>query len=169
VPFTWHAASAGPGYDEVEFPGTLNSCQTCHAPNTYDFTSTGNLAAVPNMELTTVATGKYDSNPLNNSTFYTISPYVVSDGVTDYGAGFSYNAGTGVATQAAGTNLVLSPITGACASCHDTSIAIDHMRANGGQFYSPRATVLAPGAPQEQCLICHGPGRVAAIGVVHQH
>ena len=30
VPFTWHAAAAGPGYDEVEFPGTLNTCTTCH-------------------------------------------------------------------------------------------------------------------------------------------
>ena len=26
-----------------------------------------------------------------------------------------------------------------------------------------------PNAPQEQCLICHGPGRIAAIGEVHAH
>jgi hypothetical protein len=63
---------------------------------------------------------------------------------------------------------VISPITSACASCHDTSIAIDHMTANGGRFYSPRSAVLASGAPQEQCLICHGPGRIAPIGEVHQ-
>ena len=169
VPFTWHAAEAGPGYDEIEFPGTLNTCTTCHLPNTFDFTSSTNLGAVANMQLTTVATGKYNSDPTQNSSFYTISPYVVADNVTDYGGGFSFNAGTGLTTQAAATTLVLSPITGACASCHDTSIALDHMKANGGQFYSPRSTVLAPGAPQEQCMICHGPGRVAAIGIVHQH
>jgi len=169
VPFTWHAATIGSGYDEVEFPGTLNTCTTCHVANTFDFTNATNLAALPNQELSTVATGKYDSNPLNNSTYYTISPYVIADGVTDYGVGFSYNAATNVTTQAAGTTLVLSQITGACAACHDSSPAIDHMKANGGQFYSPRSTVLAPNAPQEQCLICHGPGRVAAIGVVHQH
>jgi hypothetical protein len=46
--------------------------------------------------------------------------------------------------------------------------AIDHMTANGGQLYAPRATVLSLGPSQEQCLICHGPGRIAAIGVVHQ-
>ncbi len=67
-----------------------------------------------------------------NSTYYTISPYVVADGVTNYGTGFSYNAATNTTTQAAGTTLVLSPITGACSACHDTSTAIDHMKANGG-------------------------------------
>jgi OmcA/MtrC family decaheme c-type cytochrome len=169
VNFTWHAAAAGPGFDEVEFPGTLNACTTCHLPNTFDFTSTTNLNAIPNMELTTVATGKYDSNPLTNSTFYTLSPYVTADNVTDYGAGFSYNAATNVTTQAAGTTLVLSPITGACSACHDAPPAIAHMKQNGGQFYSTRSSVLGTGASTEQCLICHGPGSTAAIGVVHQH
>ncbi len=168
VPFTWHATSAGPGYDEVEFPGTLNACTTCHAPNTYDFTNPVNQSAIANMELTTVATGKYNTDPMTNSTYYTVSPYVTADNVKNYGNGFSYNAATNTTVEAAGTTLVLSPITGACSSCHDSSIAIDHMRANGGQFYSERLTVLAPNAPKEQCLICHGPGRVAAIGVVHQ-
>ncbi|HEX7704322.1 MAG TPA: OmcA/MtrC family decaheme c-type cytochrome, partial [Kofleriaceae bacterium] len=169
VPYTWHATQAGPGYDEVAFPGTLNACTTCHVPNTFDFTNATNFGAVPNMELTTVASGKYDSNPLTNSTYYTVSPYVIADNVTDYGVGFAYNATTNATTQAAGSTLVLSPIAGACSACHDSSIAIDHMRANGGRFYATRATVLAPNAPQEQCMICHGPGRVAAIGLVHQH
>jgi hypothetical protein len=120
------------------------------------------------MELTTVATGKYNTDPLTNSTYYTVSPYVVADNVRDYGGGFSYNAATNVTTEAAGTTLVQSPITSACASCHDSTVAINHMKANGGQFYSPRSAVLALGASQEQCMICHGPGRTAAIGVVHQ-
>jgi OmcA/MtrC family decaheme c-type cytochrome len=168
VNYTWHATEAGPGYDEVEFPGTLNTCTTCHVPGSYDFTNATNLAAVDGMELTTVASGKYNSDPLTNSTYYTVSPYVVADNVTDYGAGFSYNAATNVTTQAAGTTLVLSPITGACSSCHDSTVAINHMKSNGGQFYSQRQTVLSLGASQEQCLLCHGPGRIAAIGAVHQ-
>jgi OmcA/MtrC family decaheme c-type cytochrome len=168
VDFTWHAAAAGPGYDEVEFPGTLNTCTTCHVANTYDFTNPTNLAAVPNMELTTVATGKYNSDPLVNSSFYTLSPYIVADNVTDYGVGFAYNAVTNVTTEAAGTTLVHSQITAACSACHDSPVAISHMRANGGLFYSPRSAALALGGSQEQCLICHGPGRIAAIGEVHQ-
>ncbi len=168
VNYTWHAITAGPGYDEVEFPGTLNTCTTCHVPNTFDFTSSTNLSAVAGMQLTTVATGTYSTDPLVNSTYYTISPYVIADNVTDYGAGFSYNASTGVTTEAAGSTLVLSPITGACAACHDSTTAIDHMEANGGRFYAPRSSVLGAGGSQEQCLICHGPGRIAAIGAVHQ-
>jgi OmcA/MtrC family decaheme c-type cytochrome len=168
VPFTWHAVSEGAGYDEVEFPGTLNACATCHVPNSFDFTNATNLATVPNMELSAAATGVFNSNPLTNSTFYTLSPYVVADNVTDYGAGFAYDATKNVTTPGAGTNLVLSPITGACSACHDSPAAIGHMRASGGQFYATRASVLAAG-PTEQCLVCHGPGTIAAIGVVHQH
>jgi OmcA/MtrC family decaheme c-type cytochrome len=169
VPYTWHATEVGPGYGDVEFPGTLNTCTTCHVPGGFDFTNTTTMAAVPNMPLMTVATGNYSTDPLVNSTYYTVSPYVVADGVTNYGAGFAFNAGTGVTTEAAGTTLVLSPITGVCSACHDSTTAINHMEGNGGQFYAPRATVLGLGASQEQCLICHGPGRVAAIGEVHQH
>jgi len=170
VNYTWHAEAAGPGYDEVEFPGTLNTCTTCHVANSFDFTNPTNLAAVPAMGLMTVATGKYSTDPKTNSTYYTVSPYVVADGVTDYGAGFAYNAATNATTEAAGSTLVITPITGACAACHDSTTAIAHMRQNGGQFYAPRSQVMAAGGPaQEQCMICHGPGRVAAIGVVHQH
>jgi len=168
VPYTWHALEAGPGYGEIEFPGTLNGCTTCHVPGTYDFTASANLAAFASEPLTTVATGVYNSDPLVNSTYYTISPYVVADGVTSYGTGFSFNAGTAVTAEAAGTTLVLSPLVAACAACHDSAIALDHMRSAGGQFYAPRSTVLSAGGPAEQCLICHGPGRTAAIGVVHQ-
>jgi OmcA/MtrC family decaheme c-type cytochrome len=169
VNYTWHATSVGPGFDEVEFPGTLNTCTTCHFPNTFDFTNPTNLGAVANMELTTVATGKYNTDPMVNSTYYTVSPYVTADNLTDYGVGFSYNAATNVTVEAAGSTLVLSPITGACSACHDSTVAINHMKANGGQFYTPRSTVLGLGTSQEQCMLCHGPGRVAAIGVVHQH
>ncbi|MBL9017028.1 MAG: OmcA/MtrC family decaheme c-type cytochrome, partial [Myxococcales bacterium] len=168
VPFTWHASAVGQGYNEIEFPGTLNTCTGCHVPGTYDFTNAANLASVAGMELTTVASGTYNTDPLVNSNYYTVSPYVVADGVTNYGTPFSYSSATGTATQAAGSTLVLTPMTAACAACHDSSTALDHMKANGGRFYAPRSTVLAPGAPQEQCLICHGPGRTAAIGIVHQ-
>jgi hypothetical protein len=167
VPYTWRAAGAGPGYDGVAFPGTLVACAGCHVAGTHDFTAPASLAALPAVPPTTVATGRYAADPLANSAYLALSPYVVADGVTDYGAGFSFNAATGVTTQAAGTTLVVSPITGACAACHDSSIALDHMEASGGRFYVPRSTALAPGAAQEQCLLCHGPGRVAAIGEVH--
>lgn len=164
VPYTWHAAAVGAGYNEIEFPGTLNTCTTCHLPNTYDFTAAANLNALANEQLTTVASGTLNPDPMTNSNYYTVSPYVSAG---TYGNSFSFNASTGVTTEAAGTTLVATPLTAACVACHDSSIAVDHMRANGGQFYAQRSMVLASTA-KEQCMICHGPGRSAAIGEVHQ-
>jgi OmcA/MtrC family decaheme c-type cytochrome len=69
--------------------------------------------------------------------------------------------------QAQPTTLVVSPIAAACSACHDTAAAIDHMQTNGASIWEPRATAFSK--PQkEQCLICHGPNRVAAISLVHQ-
>ncbi|MCA9667006.1 MAG: OmcA/MtrC family decaheme c-type cytochrome, partial [Myxococcales bacterium] len=167
TPYTFHAASATANFSEVEFPSPLNDCKVCHLPNTYDFTASASLAAVPNLQLTTVANGTYDSNPANNSSYYTLSPYVIADGVTNYGARFSYNSATGSTTQAASSTLVMSPITTVCSACHDTPSAIMHMKNNGGQFYAQRSAVLAAGQT-EGCMLCHGPGRIAAIGAVHQ-
>ena len=156
VDFTWHAQEAGPGYDEIEFPGTLNACATCHVPGTYDYEIAGNLASLANQQLSTVATGTLISDPDVSSTYYTVSPYI--------------NSGTNYGTSGADENLVISPVTGACSACHDSTIAINHMKANGGQFYATRGSLKVAGVVQqtEQCLICHGPGRIAAIGDVHQ-
>ena len=68
-------------------------------------------------------------------------------------------------TLPAGTNLVISQITTACVACHDAPTDIAHMQSNGGHFYDTRSNTLA--AAGEQCLMCHGPGRIAAIGEVH--
>jgi OmcA/MtrC family decaheme c-type cytochrome len=68
--------------------------------------------------------------------------------------------------DAQGTTLVKSPIASACTACHDTPVAIDHMQTNGASFYEPRSIALTK--PQkEECLICHGPNRIAAISLVH--
>ena len=168
VPYTWHAAAVGEGYDEIEFPGTLNTCTTCHFPNTYDFTNSTNLAAIPRMPYATVATNTYNSNPLTNSTYYRISPYVIADNVTNYGSGFSFTASSGTYTDAAPTTLVLSRLVEACSACHDSPESISHMEANGGLFYEPRSVALSSSAPVEQCMLCHGLGWIVAIGAVHQ-
>lgn len=67
--------------------------------------------------------------------------------------------------QADPSTLVVSPITGACVGCHDAPLAIDHARSNGGSFYEPRTVALGRA---EQCLLCHGAGKLADIDAVHR-
>ena len=164
--FTWHADSATEGLYDIQYPSPLDDCKTCHLPNTYDFTASASLAAVPNMQPTTVATGTFNNSPTTNPTgYFTISPYVDGTGATNYGSGFSFSATTGATTQASGSNLVISPITAACSACHDSPTDVAHMTSNGGHFYDTRSNTISGAG--EQCLICHGPGRVAAVGEVH--
>ncbi len=67
-------------------------------------------------------------------------------------------------TQAAPASLVISPISNNCFGCHDNATAKLHMETNGGAIYQPRASTPIG---TEQCMLCHGPGRVAAIKAMH--
>jgi agmatine/peptidylarginine deiminase len=78
------------------------------------------------------------------------SPYVTASA---YGPGFAFVPATGVTYPASGENLVNSPISSACFSCHDTSAAKAHMVLNGGSIYEKRSITLTK---TETCLICHG-------------
>ncbi len=162
VQFTFNATSATAGYFNVKFPSPLNECQSCHVPNSYDFSNPTNMGQVANMLVQTVATGTMPAAPTVG-----LSPYVDQTGTVNYGSGFSFSAATAATTPAATTTLVISPIMSACSSCHDSPAEVSHMQANGGHFYDTRANTVGPTAVAEQCLICHGPNGVAAIGNVH--
>ena len=155
--FTWHEASATDGFWKTTYPGVLNDCQMCHLPGTYDFSSTTTTNAYPNMLASTVGQGTYAAGSVH-------APFIAEG--TNYGVGFSYNALTGATTTPDPTTLVISPLVAACVSCHDSAIAIDHMQTNGGSFYEPRSTAFTK-PQQEECLLCHGPGRVASISTLH--
>ena len=186
----WHAAcppgttypttctldNADPSFAKVTYPGVLSDCQQCHLPGTNDFSATASASAVDSLLLTTVASGALAPS-------ISTSPYVKTDG-TDYGSAYSTSnitSGTykGVACtatapcvctpaapcEAAGTTLVNSPVTAVCSSCHDARTSVDHMKQMGGSFYEARSVATTKA---EQCLICHGPGKAAAIALVHQ-
>lgn len=159
VNYNWYAASATEGFWEIGYPGVLAQCETCHLPGTADFSAAASAAALPNRQYRTVASGTLSST---SATTYRYSPYITQD--LAYGAGFAFNVGTGVTTEAAGTTLVTSPTATACFACHDSAIARTHMQTNGGSIYAPRSTALAVG---EQCALCHAPGRVADIRLMH--
>jgi OmcA/MtrC family decaheme c-type cytochrome len=155
--FTWHEASPSDGFWKTTYPGVLNDCEMCHLPGTYDFSLPATTAAYPNMLASTVGQGTYPIGSVH-------APFVAEG--TNYGAGFGFNLLTGATVNADPTTLVVSPIVAACSSCHDSAIAIDHMQTNGGSFYEARSTAFTK-PQQEECLLCHGPGRIAAIDQLH--
>jgi OmcA/MtrC family decaheme c-type cytochrome len=176
VPFTWHAVSATDNYSTLMYPGVLKDCNQCHLPGTYDFSASQYTSDVmAGMLNVQAATGKL--NPASATAYvYPQAAPVGSgnwayglkvDNTTDYGTGWSVNPATGtlVAKTTQDNNLVSSPITAVCATCHDTSSATSHMEANGGSFYDPRSVAVTR---TEQCLVCHAKGNVADIGAVHK-
>jgi len=176
VPFTWHAVSATDNYSTLMYPGVLKDCQQCHLSGTYDFSAAQYtpdlIAGMLNVQANT---GKKDPASATAYVFPQAAPVgsgqwaygLKVDNATDYGTGWSINPATGtlVAKTTQDNNLVTSPITAVCSTCHDASAAIAHMEANGGSFYDPRSAAVTR---TEQCLVCHGNGKVADISVVHK-
>ena len=185
--FSWES-SAGDTYWKVTYPSVLNNCEACHVAGTYDFGRASNAAAVPNLLWTTVATGTVPT-PVNvvvtgNETipgvywsqFSVDAAAAANAGVAAgyvFGSGFSYNASTGATTAAAGTTLVSSPYVAACSACHDSTMAIAHMKDNGGSFYASRTSVkdavTGKYNKQEQCFLCHSAGKIADTEKVHMN
>ena len=176
VPFNWHAVAATEdhpwptGFWGVDYPGRLNACETCHTAGSYDLSgpwyTDANLAR---RRVQTVATGTYDAVTRTAdggvpALALSVSPYVVADGGTNYGGGYGYALGTQQVTEAASTTLVISPIANNCFGCHDDALSRMHMETNGATIYESRA--VAAGRT-EQCVVCHGPGRIASIKAVH--
>jgi OmcA/MtrC family decaheme c-type cytochrome len=172
VNFTWHGTQAAApvlidtGYWQIAYPGILKNCETCHVSGGYDFSGSAYTEALVNsIPYSYVATGTM------SATSFTRSPYVDSTGTFVYGSNFSYAApaaagSSDVTTTADNTTLVTSPISTACFSCHDSSPAKAHMESNGGYVYATRGSGASlPNS--EACLVCHGPGKLAAIAEVH--
>jgi hypothetical protein len=93
-------------------------------------------------------------------------PNFVADNVKDYGKGYSVSA-AGVATEATSTTLVNSPIAAVCFACHIDSLSRSHMESNGGSIYRTRGAPDNALAKTEQCSLCHNPGKVADIKLMH--
>ncbi len=74
--------------------------------------------------------------------------------------GATYN--TEVADQT--NDLTISPTAAVCSACHDSALAQVHMEDQGGAQFNVLQSAITG---RETCSICHGPGRVADINVVH--
>ena len=64
---------------------------------------------------------------------------------------------------------VISPNTAVCSTCHTGELEIVHMTQNGGDFNATKAadySLISSGV--ESCAVCHGPGRIADVKVMHE-
>ena len=80
--------------------------------------------------------------------------------------GTTISAGADVASPT--DDVVISPNSAVCSSCHVSDLAKTHMEQNGGDFAATKAadsTLISSGV--ESCALCHGPGRSADVSEVH--
>jgi OmcA/MtrC family decaheme c-type cytochrome len=73
---------------------------------------------------------------------------------------------TGADLQDPRDDTVTTPITAVCSSCHDSDVAAAHMTQQGGNFATTQQAI-DESEVVEQCEVCHGEGRSAAVKVVH--
>jgi len=122
-------------FSDVEFPGIIRDCATCHTGSTY--------ALSGDWELPT-------QNGILASTASVIGDVLVSDpSITD-----------------PSDDRNIGPATAVCTSCHDSDLALAHMTQIGGATFSALQSAIDVGT-LEQCSVCHGPGKVADVKLVH--
>jgi OmcA/MtrC family decaheme c-type cytochrome len=63
-------------------------------------------------------------------------------------------------------DIVVTPITAVCSSCHDDQVATSHMTSNGGNF-STTQQAIDNGEVVEECSVCHKSGASADVSTVH--
>lgn len=63
-------------------------------------------------------------------------------------------------------DVVVSPASAVCASCHDSADSIAHMEMYGGDF-STSQLFIDNGTTTEQCTDCHSPGGFSDISEAH--
>lgn len=128
-------------FSHIRFPGILNDCLTCHRPGTYELTGTW-------------------ANPtLNGIASSTIFSVPAATDLTSLRAGLLNQA----------DDYKISPTAAVCSSCHDDDLAKVHMRSTGGAVFGDdmKTQSVITSTVVETCVVCHGPGKVADVKVVH--
>jgi len=135
---------AGADFSDVRFPGILNHCSTCHTNRSYRLAGIWEEPTQNGILGSTV-----DSTP----------------NLTSANTSAEVNA----SLQDPSDDFNISPTAAVCSSCHDTALEEAHMKINGAVFGDDGATSTQLNllGVIETCVVCHGPGAVADVDVVH--
>lgn len=135
---------SGGDFSDVRFPGILNHCTTCHTTGTYRLTGAWEEPTQNNILGSTV-----DSTP----------------NLTSANTAAEVNA----SLQDPRDDYNISPTAAVCSSCHDSALEEAHMKINGATFGDDGDNSKQENLPGaiETCSVCHGPGAVADVDVVH--
>ncbi len=176
--------------------GTTEVCSACHNPNATDIAQRGVAGSDCDTQLGPVETsidlkrmvhqihaGKAAVCGYNNSA-HSYSDVVypghlnncegchVKDRDTFYPVDAARVLATTIRTGAdrsiLADDVAISPNTSVCSSCHDDTLAIEHMKQNGGSFAAGKdenGTLVSSGV--ETCELCHGKGRSADVKEMH--
>ena len=145
-------------FSHVRFPGVLSKCETCHLADTYTLADRSASGG-----------GNWEYPVTNGIQGSSVHTYPGADPTTpDYDSLAIYSD----ELKARDDDYKYSPITSACSSCHDGALAKVHMSQNGGILggdgsEQPLQESNAMAGNFEGCPVCHGPGRLADVKLVH--
>ena len=167
VPFTWHGEIKA---WEVTYPGVLNTCTQCHIEGTYDFSASATQTALPNMLMSTAATGKYSITPTAPATIGPfLSPYITAG--TEYGTGFSATNLTGGTAVHNGVACKTATVCTVATQATDCTSGVCN---NYGTTAAPNYLCLAPECKCSTTAPCQADGTTlvnspitAACGACH--
>jgi OmcA/MtrC family decaheme c-type cytochrome len=144
-----HASGATDSSGNPRYPSGVTVCSFGARPTTFDVAYPGNLEDCDACHV--------------NSSYYPVDDSKVQ--------------GTTVVSNDRTTltdDVVISPNAAVCSSCHTSATAQQHMIQNGANFDATKTasgalvSVSSTGQPiVETCSICHGPGGIADVKVVH--
>jgi OmcA/MtrC family decaheme c-type cytochrome len=134
-------------YSNVRFPGVLSKCETCHLPDTYTLADRS-ASGGGNWELPAM-------NGIKGSTVNSY-PSAAPDG-SDFAAKLADQA----------EDWKYSPIASVCSACHDGVLPREHMLDNGAIFGGAGSEQVVQEGNIESCPVCHGPGKLADVKLVH--
>ena len=134
-------------YSHLRFPGVLSKCETCHLPDTYTLADRSDDDG-GNWELPAM-------NGIRGSTVNSF-PNALPDG-SDFDAQLVDQA----------DDWKYSPIASVCSACHDGTLPRTHMLNNGAIFGGASSEQVVQEGNIESCPVCHGPGKLADVKLVH--